>query len=296
LSLVRGDPAPWIARIESLPFVEPNTQEQLCHTALIDVTEQRKLEVKLRELTADLERRVAERTALAEERASQIQALAAELTQAEQHERDRVADLVHDNLQQLLIACRMRLSILARKAAKTERSELIADVSSLLKQAIAATRSLSVQLSPPVLPGENLVLSLRWLSDWMKANHELRVDLSLAAEAEPVQPATRLVCFQAVRELLLNVAKHAKVDQASVSMGLDSAGNTQITVRDEGAGYDPATPQNAEGSALGAGLAYLRRKLYLAGGQIDIESRPGHGTCARLRIPLHRGRPTTTDR
>jgi PAS domain S-box-containing protein len=250
----------------------------------VDVTARKQLEAELSELNAHLEQRVAERTVLAEERAEQLRLLAGELVQAEQGERDRVAQVLHDHLQQILIAIQYRLELLKGKRPEADWPAILRQSRRLLKEAIVSTRSLSVELNPPVLKAEGFGAALAWLRSWMKEKYGLRLLLQVEAGAELADPPTRLLCFQAVRELLVNVVKHAGVRHVRVKVQRVMNSLTQIIVADQGVGFDVTGSRAASGSQQGLGLRSVRQRLEMIGGVLDIDSAPGKGTKVTILV------------
>ncbi len=216
---------------------------------------------RLEHLNETLEHRVAERTAEVERRSAQLRALAAELDQTEQRERRRFAQLLHDHLQQLLYAVRLKASILRRRIKSEDVLRLIEQMDDLLDQSIEASRSLTLQLSPPVVYDAGLPAALEWLSREMSAKQDLRVDLDLDPAANPVADDIRNLLFQATRELLFNVVKHARSNRALIKTGCDSTGRILVTVADEGIGFDPRRLQSRRASAAGFGLFSIRERL-----------------------------------
>jgi PAS domain S-box-containing protein len=241
-----------------------------------EITERKQAEETLRQLNATLERRVRERTA-------DLQRLTGDLAVAEQRERQRLSELLHDGLQQLLVGARLRTELLARADA-----DRLADgcrtVAALLNEAIAASRSLSAELSPPVLQQAGLLPALQWLASWMQDTHRLSVELTADPAAEPTQPAVKFLLFQAVRELLFNAVKHAGVSRATLEVA-HRDGHLQIVVADRGAGFDPARLANSAG-ATGLGLPSIRQRIEYLGGTLDIQSAPGQGCRGTLVVPL----------
>jgi CheY-like chemotaxis protein/anti-sigma regulatory factor (Ser/Thr protein kinase) len=162
-----------------------------------------------------------------------------------------------------------------------------------LQEAIAAARSLSVELFPPVLHTAGLPTALRWLADWSRSKYGLKVKVSADPQANSDRKDVRTLLFGSVRELLFNVLKHAHVDHVSVDLALGSDDTLCITVTDQGVGFDPTELElRAKVSQVGWGLFSIRERLLSLGGRLDIESVPGRGTTFRLIAPrdtLHLG-------
>ena len=247
------------------------------------LAEQRRAEARLQQFNESLEQRVAERTALAEEQAGQLRALASALTQTEQRERRRLAQLLHDHLQQLLVAAKMNLSALAHRISEPEHRAALKRVDSLLGESVEAARSLTIELSPPILES-GLGASLKWLSRWMQEKHGLRVELDAEQQAEPASEELRLLLFEAVRELLFNVVKHAHVSEARVRTSI-SDDSLQIVVSDPGLGFRAKDAAEERSSSRGFGLFSIAQRLKAVGGELDIDSTPGAGTRVMVRVP-----------
>ncbi|MEX0884912.1 MAG: PAS domain S-box protein [Phycisphaeraceae bacterium] len=281
----------WIASYGGTPVRDAQGRVQLAIVTLRDITARKQAERRLQQLNETLEQRVAERTADAEQRAEQLRIMARELTDAEQRERRRLAQLLHDDLQQMLVAAKMRLACNAGAAAEAgaradARSPdvVMAEVSELIEQAIHTSRSLSTELSPPVLYDLGLAPALAWLGRWAEQKYAMRVEVEADPAAEMGNEPIRVLLFEAARELLLNVVKHAGVAEAKLTLRqTDEA--VQVAVEDRGVGFDPqsAREQWSEG---GFGLFSVRERLELMGGRFAIESSPGDGTCVRLIVPL----------
>ena len=238
---------------------------------------------RLEDLNEALEERVAERTA-------QLRALAGALSLAEQQERARLSQVLHDDLQQLLYGQLLHMRLLRDglvggdlAAAAIEVEEL----DRLLRDSIGLTRSLVVDLNPPVLTTEGLGEALRWLAEAMGREHGLEVAVTLEA---PVMLASRdaeMLLLQMARELLFNVVKHAGTRQATVALRQED-GQVTLEVADEGAGFDLAAVRSGQGAARRFGLFSIEERLSLIGGRIDIETRPGAGTKVTISVPLDR--------
>ncbi len=243
-----------------------------------DITERKEAEQQLKELNETLEVRVAERTAEAEHRAAQLQRLAAQLTQVEQQERQQLATLLHDHLQQLLVGAKLRLGTLRNQPLQERYLQSLQQVDELIDASLKTSRSLTAELSPPILHEGTMAQVLHWLARSAKEKYGLTVRVSADEEADLRVREMRILVFQAVRELLLNVAKHAGVDRASVSLRREGPKRVQVVVADEGVGFDwtRKAVETAEGEAgAGLGLFSIRERLELMGGSMEIESQPG---------------------
>lgn len=250
-----------------------------------DITYHKLAEHQLKALNENLELRVAERTAIAEKRASQLGALASELTQTEQRERRRLAHILHDNLQQILVATKLQVSMFRGRMEDENVREEMLQIEDLLNRSIEESRSLTVELSPPILYDAGLGRALEWLARRMQQEHGLTVTLKANAEAEPEGDDIRAFLFQAVREALFNIVKHAGVKKACVKIAFADAGGSVIKIQDEGHGFEPNAEDRKDFSAGGFGLFSIRERLEFLGGRMVITSAPGRGTTVSLFVP-----------
>ena len=250
--------------------------------------ERKHLETDLVTLNDTLERRVAERTEDAHRLSTRLRALAAELGQVEQRERRRLAQVLHDHVQQLIVAAQMRLGILEKQRLSDAALATLKEINDTLREAVEATRSLTVELSPPVLHDAGLAAALAWLARRMLKKNQFTVELVIDSNAEPANEDVRLFLFEAVRELLFNAVKHARVRQAKVSMSRGRNGVTQIVVEDEGIGFD-AGEKIGSPAAAGFGLFSIQQRLAHLGGRVAFSSSPGKGTRVTVQVPSGRG-------
>jgi len=241
---------------------------------LNDVTERKLAEEQLRALNEALERR-----------AAQLRAMSAEVTRAEHRERRRLGQVLHDHVQQLLYAARLRVGAIKGDARARDLGASLQQIDDLLHESIEAARGLTEELSPPVLYAADLAAALEWLSQHVEETYGLAVEVRADPQIEIPSEDLRILLFQAVRELLFNVVKHARVDRAEVRLTRAGDRRVQIVVRDEGAGFDAATLQTAVVGTTGFGLFSMRERLELVGGSMEIDSSPGKGTRVAIRAP-----------
>lgn len=225
--------------------------------------------------TAALEAQVAVRTAEAEQRARQAKELAQELAQAEHRARQRVARVLHDGVQQTLVACRLRLSMLARSR---DPEPIRKELDQLLAEAIEDARTLSAELDPPVDPDEALGPALDWLAARMGKRHALRVRVAGQGLSERLPPQHGVALLQAARELLFNVVKHAGTDEAEISVRV-GGGTRRLEVRDHGQGLGDSV-------VSGVGLAHTARRLEALGGGLEVVAAEGGGCIATAWLPM----------
>lgn len=222
------------------------------------------------------------------ERNQQIRALASALTLAEQRERKRIAQILHDYVQQLLYGVQMRLHLLTQDLPQDGTTTMQNDLETatgLVEDAIASTRSLAVDISPPVLKDDGVGVALQWLATQMEQIHSLHVDLQIVADYRVQQEELHILIFQLVRELLFNVVKHANVQEARVRL-FDENGQYKITVEDEGIGFDAnQVVQPKWKPEQGYGLYSVRERLALFGGQLYVDSHPGNGARVTIILP-----------
>jgi PAS domain S-box-containing protein len=274
--------------------------ETVLTVRLRDITERQQAEAALRRAHGQLEERVIERTAALRTTVRDLQAevqkrtaaeaqlrhLSIEFTLTEQRERQRIAQVLHDNLQQLLVAAQFRTSLVGRNPDLATLQDHTEKLRGLLQQAITASRSLTAELTPPPLQTEGLVPALEWLAQWMQDTHGLTVNLQVKAGNQPETEALKVLLFQAVRELLFNVVKHSGMREAAVAVTRTDE-LTHVVVTDTGQGFDPAHPQTTKIGGLG--LASIRQRLEFLGGSFAIASAPGQGSQFTLTVPLRAG-------
>jgi signal transduction histidine kinase len=249
------------------------------------------LELRVEERTAELSRVVETLHAEVDQRARaeealldhsrQLRRLASELALAEQRERQRLAQVLHDGLQQTLVALKLRLA-LSRNEAETRQNA--AEITDLVNDAIGISRSLTGELTPPILRHGGLVPALEWLAHTMQDKHGLTVDLVANGPVGPAPAEVHGLMFQATRELLFNVVKHAGVPAARVEV-TQRDGQIQIDVSDRGNGFDSGRTVQPFNGADGFGLFNIRERLQLLGGRLEIESALGQGSRIRLSAP-----------
>ena len=209
-----------------------------------------------------------------------LRALTREVALAEERQRRAIARDLHDHLGQALAFIRMQLSDLQGDVMFSGFEARLESMGDLLDQSIAYTRTLTAEISPPVLYELGFLPAVRWLADRMRKKHALPVKVKVSGDASIGEEATRIVTFLAVRELLINAVKHAGAREVVIALrGEPDA--VLVEVGDDGAGFDPGDA----GGGDGFGLFSLGERIRSLGGTVEIESASGRGTRVKLRVP-----------
>lgn len=213
-----------------------------------------------------------------------LQTLAYELTVAEARERQRIAHLLHDEIGQLLAMAQFRLSELSHSpATDTAQTHLFEELRLLLYQAAQATRAATFELHSPVLHQLGLEAALQSLAQRMQRASKLRVHLRCELAELSLADAVLSVLLRTVRELALNAQKHAKAVNLWIALHHEG-GDLQITVKDDGAGFDAAAVTGRFSPEGGFGLVSAEAQMQAIGGQLRIDSSPGCGTTATITL------------
>ena len=274
--IVSGDGWCWVIA-RARPFPDDDGAVTAWFGTLTDVDALTRAEDEVRRLNAGLAERVAEQT-------ERVRDLSARLAAAEEEERRRIALVLHDDLQQQLAGLAMILSVLRRSPAAEDDRELHARAAEIVDGASALTRSLASEMSPPSLASDDFAETARWLAERKRQDHDL--DVVVEAEGCDVPDrGARTLLYQALRELLFNVVKHAGTGRATVRARRDGA-DVVVEVEDDGDGFDgdgfdgDATPTSG-----GLGLYNVRERIERAGGRLDLASEPGRGTRVTVTLP-----------
>jgi signal transduction histidine kinase len=215
----------------------------------------------------------------------QLRALVGEITLAEQRQRRHLAKMLHDSLQQSLLGIQFQVSFLAEDNAP-DPPTTIRKIKELLAECLNAARSLTAELSPPLLQEEGLVTALEWLARWMGERHGLNVALEADADLPALPEDMHVLLFESVRELVFNVVKHAGKRSASVVVRQEKRYQLHVTVSDDGHGFDSAALRQNSHPRDGMGLLSIRERIALLGGHMSVDSAPGQGCRVSLTVPL----------
>lgn len=272
------DEAPrWIEARLIPEFADDGSVESiLCVSRNID--HHKKAQHLLEDTRDELEDMVAERT-------TELRRLATELSMAGVRERRRIAAELHDELQQLLSSCRLRLDAMREQGLTPALAGSVDQVCSILDRAIRETRALTFRLANPVLAQFGLAPALKDLCEATTAEHGIPFDFSDDGEPKPLSDHCRDVVYRCVRELVVNVVRHARARRARISL-LRAGAHARVVVSDDGKGFDVERAGRGFSRSGGFGLFHAREELQACGARIEFRSQPGFGTSVVVEVPL----------
>ena len=215
---------------------------------------------------------------------ARLRELTSELALAEERERRRVARGLHDEVGHSLALARIRLESLAAGHSGEELASLLR-VRDLIAEAIEGVRSLTFDLSSPVLYEVGLAAAVEGTAERIAEAAGLEVEFQGDGGREPPEEDRRVLVFRFVRELLLNAAKHAGARSLRVTMRTVED-RVHVTVEDDGVGFDPDEVLRAAGPGVGHGLRSVAAQVRAVGGRLEVASAPGEGTACRIEVPL----------
>ena len=260
---------------------------KLARQALIE--DRDRLELRVKERTAELEAEIAERKRTERDIRSyqeQLRSLASQLSLTEERERRAIAANLHDTIGQTLAMAKMKVRSLA--GSPDNRGKELAELEGFVESALEYTRSLTFELSSPLLYELGLEPAVEALAERLQDKHGLRIDVEAGAGAMVLKDEAKVIVFKAIRELLTNAIKHAGARRVRVAFR--RAGRfLRVRVEDDGAGFEVSRTAPSPGRPCGFGLFSIREGMRHCGGSLEIRSSPGRGTVAVLKTPIREG-------
>ncbi len=249
---------------------------------------ERRLRRAVEQRTAELREQVAERVRAE----TALRSLAAQLSAAEDAERRRVAHDIHDAVSQMLGVAKLNLqSTLAESTLDPRHRDRLTDVVGVVDDLIRQTRDLTFDLHPSMLDHFGLVPTLSEFAG--QFGRRTGTDVAVSAVGVPPTPSPSLplisYLFRATKEVVSNAVRHGRAREMVVTVHwpdpADDAGRVRVVVDDDGGGFDPVAAM-APHARRGLGLAGIAERLAGLGGQLRLESQPGHGARVILEVPL----------
>jgi PAS domain S-box-containing protein len=249
------------------PIINSEGKTTHCRVAVIDISLRKMAEQKLIDYQ------------------NQLRHLSSELLLSEERIRRKVAVEVHDDIAQNLAIAKMKLESLSNSSAAVKNKIALKEISELIYFTIENIRSLTFELSDPILYEFGFIPAVQWLTENIQKKHGIFVEFKDDSLPKPLKKDIQIVLFHAVRELLINVVKHASAKNVKVTMQSFN-NNICIKIMDDGIGFDTLNLPRYENSSGGFGLFCIRESLDYIGAKLEIESFPRKGTTFVLEAPL----------
>ncbi|MCF8056828.1 MAG: hypothetical protein K9K37_09325 [Desulfocapsa sp.] len=269
-----------------------------------EIKERLQIESDLQEIKKDLEELVAIRTeelqqsnaALQDEieirkenenelisHRQRLRALSSELIQTENRERRQLAQALHDQIGQSLSAVKMYMDSLISSVSESKTNEKLKCIVGIIDKTIQDVRSLTFELSPPILYELGIEAALDWLAEDFYKKYSLEITSTCESCPQCSPPAFRAMIFRTVRELLINIVRHANADKAEVDVSCTGNG-VRITVTDDGCGMKNELVKDTKNN-VGFGLFSIRERAGNLGGKMVILSEVDKGTTIIVTLP-----------
>lgn len=223
------------------------------------------------------------------EHQAKLKSLASQLSLTEELERHRLATNLHDQISQSLVISKIKLDQLRKSSTSDEFNRPLEGVSNCLGQIIDDTRTLTFDLSYPILYELGFEAAVaEWLTDQIQEKHGIRTEFLDDGHQKPLDDDIRVLLFRNVRELLINVVKHAQANKVRVSIR-KVKDNIRVSVEDDGVGFDPVEVTSMAAKRAEFGLFSIRERLEQLGGLIEIDSKRRRGSKITMIAPLKNG-------
>ena len=252
-------------RISVSPFHGAGSEGQFAIGMLEDISSQKQSDSKIRDYQ------------------EKLRSVALELSLTEELERRRLATDLHDHVGQILALAQIKLGALQQSAS----NGLVApmeEIRQLLNQTISYTRSLTCELSPPILYDLGFEAAVEWLAELLQEQHGIRLKVVADRTPKPLDEEIRVLLFQLVRELLVNVVRRAKPNNIAVLINRNGK-NMWVKIENDGARLDLASDSFAP-SPDGLGLFSIRERLRYLGGHLEVQPENDQGTLVTMMVPL----------
>lgn len=273
-------------------FYQNSADASLCLIGLAtDISERKQYELDMIQINEVMEQRALERKERIQKQADRLRVLANRLGRVERKERTRLAGILHDHIQPLVVGARMQLWEILRKNDIDDVHQTARKIEGVLDETLKELRSLTVDMSPSAILNDSLMDGLQWLVTYMEKKFNFVVEFVLENEIDAISEDTTFLLFECVKELLFNAVKHSGENHARLTLDRTDEQNIHITVSDNGKGFDLNQMTAGQEKMVCLGLFSIEERLNDIGGRLLIQTEPGQGTTMTLTAPA--GKITT---
>lgn len=217
----------------------------------------------------------------------QLKHLSYTLSLTEERERRNISQDLHDRIGQALTVIKMKLEELSDPQDDTDSRRVLDQTRELLDNTIQDTRTLTFEISPPLLYELGFEPAVEWLVEQFRERHNIRIEYEGNGDGRILEDDVSCFLFKSVRELLFNVIKHARADRIKVLVRREK-NIIRISIEDDGDGFDFSNVKFSVNDLSGFGLFSIQERMEHFGGNFDVESKPGQGTRITLAMSLKR--------
>jgi signal transduction histidine kinase len=217
---------------------------------------------------------------------AQLKSLASQLSVTEEQERRRIAIELHDQIGQSLVFSKFKLEDLQQSATSSELTKALDEICNYIGQIIQDTRTLTFDLSSPILHEFGFEAAVTdWLDVQIRQKHGIKTEFEDDGQPKPLDDDIQALLFRNVRELLVNIIKHAHAHKVKVSIRRVNE-NIRIDVEDDGKGFDAVKVTSNAAKETKFGLFSIRQRLEQLGGKFEIQSEPSNGSKFSMKVPI----------
>ena len=214
-----------------------------------------------------------------------LRGLSTELSMSEEKQRRLLASQLHDRVSQELAVANILLNSFERTIDEPGHLSQLQDIRKQIVKIINETRSLTFDLSPPVLYDLGLVEAVEWLAETIEETHHLKVEMRHIGVTKAIDDEIKIILFRNIKELMHNAVKHAQATRIFVELYGETDG-LRVEVSDDGVGFDVERLMGGGQACQGFGLFNIKEKLNHLGGALEVRSVQGSETSITMTVPL----------
>jgi signal transduction histidine kinase len=214
----------------------------------------------------------------------QLRDVSFKLLLAEETERKRIAQEIHDGITQHWSTVKLRVERILDQLGK-EIATPLKDILPIIQVGLEETRRIQMNLRPALLDDLGILATLNWFCrEFQKAHPAIRVETKIDAQEDEISNPVKTVIYRVLQEALNNISKHSKTTLVNISLQ-KKGGTIEFTIQDHGQGFDLNAVISQKNYEKGLGLSGMRERTHLSGGAFSIESSRGIGTTIRASWP-----------